>query len=97
MSSLRESRWWDKALEGGLPDCRLTLGRESGVVVRGTPFGEQRMEKVYCANCGKPEGLVTAGWCPHVFVLCQPCAKKNGPPPGLVEVPEAVARGRARA
>lgn len=50
------------------------------------------MEKVYCANCGAPQGLVTADWCPHIFALCNECVAKNGAPP-LPELPEEMVRG----
>jgi hypothetical protein len=91
MVDLRNSRWWDRQLEMGLPDCRL-----SGTNRERTTFqlGRMTFEQVYCANCGAPGGGVTAEWSTHVFYVCDTCARALGPPPGLVEVPEAVVRGR---
>ena len=84
----RNSRFWDKQLEDGLPDSRL---RAKPTIVR----GRMLWEKVYCANCGCDGGLVTAEWSPHVFYQCQQCADKLGAPPGLKEAPEDLIRGKA--
>jgi hypothetical protein len=77
-------RMWDRQLEDGLPDCRLRNGREGKRVMRAHMW----WDPVYCANCGELKGLVTSGFTPHIFFLCDPCAGVNGPPPGCVEVPE---------
>ncbi len=82
MSDLRLSRFWDRQLEGGLPDCRVRRSdRERAIVNR----GRMAFEKVYCANCHKEAGLVTAEWTAHVFFICDDCARTGGPP-GCIEV-----------
>ncbi len=79
----RLSRFWDRELETGLPDCRVKhLERENTLVRR----GQIVFEKVYCANCHKEAGLVTAEWTAHVFFVCDDCARTGGTPPGCVEV-----------
>ena len=92
MTDLRNSRHWDRQLEEGLPDCRL-----SGTNRERTTFqlGRVTFEQVYCANCGDPGGGVTADWSTHVFYICNTCARLLGPPPGAVEIPEAVVRETA--
>jgi hypothetical protein len=73
---------WDRQLEFGLPDCRLSgSSRDKTVVV-----GRMEFERVFCANCGKSGGAVTAGWCSHIFYICDQCDEKLGPPPGCIEV-----------
>lgn len=80
---VRESRWWDKSLESDLPDCRVRSEyRERKLQVR----GRMQMETVYCANCFKESGLVTANWTPHVFFICDPCVGRIGKPPGVTEI-----------
>lgn len=82
---------WDKELENGMPDCRLTGHNR----VRQTVYlGRMEMEKVYCANCGADGGLCTAEWTPHIFYICTPCARKLGPVANLMEIPEEVVRGK---
>jgi hypothetical protein len=85
---LRDSRYWDRQLESGLPDSRLSYSnREKAMVVR----GRMVLEKVFCANCGAEGGGVTPEFAAHVFYVCEPCALRLGPPPGCVEVqPETV-------
>jgi hypothetical protein len=84
---------WDRELELGLPDCRLsnTVQRERKTVKR----GPLTYEMCFCANCGEPDGLVSAEWTPHVFCLCNKCAEfmRAKPLPGIVEVPEHIVRG----
>jgi len=93
VADLRNSRFWDKELEGGLPDCRLSPStREKSIVMR----GRMAFEKVYCANCGVESGLVTAEWSAHVFYVCNACVGINGAPPGCVEAPEEIVRGTAK-
>jgi hypothetical protein len=72
---------WNKELEEGLPDCRLH-NRERNRVLRGRMW----FDMVYCANCGHEGGLVTSDWTPHVFFICNECAEKCGPPPGVTQV-----------
>lgn len=90
MPDLRNSRYWDKQLEGGLPECRLSLSnRERSLVHR----ARMVWETVYCANCGEPDGLVTAEWSAHVFCLCNKCFAKFGVIEGTVQVPDDLVRG----
>ena len=76
------SKGWDRELEGGLPDCRLTGHRRRATLV---PLGRMMMERVYCANCSADGGLVTAEWTTHVFYLCELCKDKYG----ALDLPEA--------
>lgn len=83
MPDLRQSHWWDKELETDLPDCRVSYAqRERKIVHR----GRMAFEMVYCANCGKESGLVTAEWTAHVFFVCDDCVLRQGTPPGCSEV-----------
>jgi hypothetical protein len=92
--ALRDGSQWDRQLEGGLPDSRLSgTARERTVVVH----ARRRWERVFCANCGADGGLVTADWAPHVFYLCNGCAAACGAPPGAVEADEGAVRGGAPA
>jgi hypothetical protein len=84
---LREGNW-NKELEGGLPDSRLRDPSKT-IIIR----GQMAYEKVYCANCGKPDGLITAEWSPHVFCICNACDAKLGRF-GLIEIDESVIRGK---
>jgi hypothetical protein len=90
----RNSKYWDKELEGGLPDSRLSGSKREHTAVhmqaRGIMRGKMWMEKVFCANCGDEGGLITPEWAAHIFYICWPCAERLGPPPGLVEVSEEV-------
>jgi hypothetical protein len=81
---LAKSRYWDRQLERGLPDCRLSaLHRERRTFV----IGRVEFEYVYCAQCGEWHGGgVTANWSAHVFFLCDRCVAENGAPPECVEV-----------
>jgi hypothetical protein len=89
----RDGRNWDRQLEGGLPDSRLRgTERENKTIV----YAHQLWERVFCANCGRDGGLVTAGWSAFVFYVCDECAAKCGPPPGAVEAPAAAVRGGAQ-
>jgi hypothetical protein len=73
-----------------LPDSRA---RETRGLIR-TPTGN--MVPVYCANCGKPAGLVPESHITHVFALCDHgCAGKYGDAAhGMVD-PDAIYRERA--
>lgn len=77
--SLRNSRFWDREFESGLPDCRL---QAKPTVVH----GGRLWEMVYCADCGEPYGLVTAEFSAHVFYVCELCVKRKGAPPGVKEI-----------
>jgi hypothetical protein len=81
---------WDRELEGGLPDCRLTGHRRRATTMS---LGGVLMERVFCANCGADGGLVTADWSPHVFYVCDKCETVGGKL-ALPEVPDDVVRGR---
>lgn len=60
-------------MSDNLPDSRSRAGR-GVVLVNGENF-----VPVYCANCGKPYGVVPESHITHVFVLCdQGCAGKFG-------------------
>jgi hypothetical protein len=73
---------WDRQLEEGLPDCRLSgpRRRATTLVHRG-----KLKECVFCANCGKSGGVVDADLLAHVFYYCDDCYHKFGckPPPGM--------------
>lgn len=83
---------WDRQLEEQLPDSRLG-NRERGRIYRAHMW----WEPIFCASCGTSGGAVTADWSPHVFFVCDGCARKNGPPPGVrqVAVEDEVAMRRA--
>jgi hypothetical protein len=51
------------------------------------------MEQVFCVNCGRSGGMVTAEWAKHVFYLCDPCAETHGHLP-IPELPESLVRGK---
>ncbi len=82
MSLLRDGSW-EKELEGGLPDCRLTGSARDRKTIS---YARMLWEKVFCANCGCNGGYVTADWSPHVFYICDACVGKMGAPAGCVEV-----------
>jgi uncharacterized protein (DUF934 family) len=47
------------------------------------------MIQAYCGNCSAPHGYVPAGAAfTHVFVLCDDCYEKHGPPANAMRVPE---------
>lgn len=83
---------WNRELENGLPDCRLTGHRRRATTV---PLGRMLMERVFCANCGADGGLVTAEWSPHIFYLCEDCARTCGhlTLSGVIEINETTVRG----
>lgn len=94
MPDFRESLNWDKQLEEGLPDCRLSYSnRESKTRKR----ARMEMDVVFCGTCGKESGLVPVHT-PHVYFLCDDCfAKMLGvPPPGMAQVPDEVVQGWSR-
>lgn len=37
--------------------------------------------KIFCANCGKPDGWVTKDWAYYVSSLCDQCVFTHGHPP----------------
>jgi hypothetical protein len=77
---------WDRQLEDDngqrYPDCR-SKNTEDRVY-----FGNMWWDRVYCANCGELDGLVTSDWTPHVFVLCNKCVGVNGEPEGMQKLTE---------
>jgi hypothetical protein len=85
------SRFWDRSLEMGLPDSRLSGPRRRATMV---PLGRMMMERVYCANCGGDGGLITADWSAHVFFVCDGCVETIGKPPGCIEADEGTIRGK---
>lgn len=86
---------WNRELEFGLPDSRLTVDRATKQAQGMTPHGRMWMEKVFCANCGCDGGLVTPEWAQHIFYLCDECAHKHGTIEGTVEVHDSVVRGKS--
>jgi len=52
------------------------------------------MEEVFCANCGRPGGMITRDWAAHVFYLCDRCEDQHGHLP-IPELPESLVRGRS--
>jgi len=89
--ALRDGKNWDRELEGGLPDSRLSgTARENTTVA----YARQLWERVFCASCGCDGGLVTAEFSAHVFYVCQECTDKMGAPPGMVEADENAVRGK---
>lgn len=52
------------------------------------------MEECFCANCGKPHGMISRDWAAYVFCLCDDCVGKHGKPPHLIEIPEDVVTGQ---
>jgi hypothetical protein len=45
-----------------------------------------KYERVFCANCAKEGGHVSADWSPHVFFLCDDCFLTGGTPPECTQV-----------
>ena len=70
------------------PDCRLVgpKGREHVMTLGGLVF-----EKVFCANCGADGGGVPARNVPHVYYLCDKCARTHGRP-DMVQLPDDLVR-----
>jgi hypothetical protein len=89
---------WDRQLEvralagnqGRLPDCRLRGTARARTIMR----AHMEWELVFCANCGKEGGMVTAEWTPHVFYLCDRCAAWGAEQQlGLQQAPDEIVRG----
>jgi hypothetical protein len=81
---------WDRVLESGLPDSRLSGSRRRATtVIR----GGMKYEPVFCANCGGSGGMITADWSPHVFFLCDDCFLAGKGQPDAVMADEATIRG----
>ncbi len=60
--------------------------RQSGIVMRGSvPW-----VPIWCANCGKPGGMVPQATATFAFYLCVPCSEKHGNIEGTVMVPDEV-------
>lgn len=73
---------WDKQLEKGLPDCRVAFqDREANR----HPVGRMMWDKVFCAQCHKLYGACSPNIA-HIFYICDPCVRVNGPPPDCVQV-----------
>jgi hypothetical protein len=86
---------WNKELEFGLPDARLsgTARDNKQLQANHRIIGRMWMEKVFCVNCGCDGGAVTPEWAAHIFYLCDECAKTYGQIDGAVQVPDEVVRG----
>lgn len=81
---------WDRELESGLPDSRLSgPRRRATTVIR----GGMKYETCFCANCGKSGGLITADWSPHCFYLCDDCFLAGKGQVDAVMADEATIRG----
>lgn len=77
---------WDRELEKDgnvfLPDCRVRpIERDQ----HRFKLGSLVFDQVYCAECGKPWGGVTPN-SPHVFYLCDDCARGYKPPAGVAKL-----------
>ncbi len=81
-----EKHSWNRELEFGLPDSRLTVDRAKGHRQGMTPLGRMNMDRAFCMNCGRDGGLVTPEL-QFFSYLCDACAYKWGTPPGMAEVP----------
>lgn len=69
-----------------LPDSRLKTKR---TVVRAPLAGVMvNWVKIFCANCGKPYGMVPEQSCTFACWLCDPCADKWGPQFATALMPE---------
>ena len=73
---------WDRELEEGLPDCRVSpFAREYKRVA----IGRMQWDIVFCAQCHKPQGAVPPA-CPHVFFICDQCMNDHPPPPEIMRL-----------
>jgi hypothetical protein len=71
-----------------LPDSRTksrSKGRTGSVMIEGVVW-----VPVYCANCGKTQGLVPEENITFAFFLCDDCAEKMGPIAGTYMEPDEV-------
>jgi hypothetical protein len=82
LNDLRLSKFWNREVEFGLPDCRLRHGERQPVLLHGTRLA---VDAVFCANCGTLEGYATVET-PHIFFICDTCVGCSGKPSGLTEV-----------
>jgi hypothetical protein len=82
-----EKHSWNRELEFGLPDSRLTVDRAKGQMQGMTPHGRMWMDRAFCMNCGRDGGLVTPECVQFFSYLCEECAYRWGTPPGMAEVP----------
>jgi hypothetical protein len=48
------------------------------------------MIPIYCANCGKSQGMVPEKMITFAFALCQGCCDKHGTPAHMMMEPDAV-------
>lgn len=80
-NDLRLSKFWDREVEFGLPDCRLKASEREVVMLN----GRLPVHAVYCANCGGLHGYATV-WTPHIFFICDACVGRAGKPPRALEI-----------
>ena len=74
-----------RGIAKALPDARAQRSRnEKKSVYLGW------MEECFCANCGKPHGMISQEWPAHVFALCDDCVSRYGQPPHLARVPDSL-------
>ena len=73
---------WDRGLEGGLPDCRVSPFARDG---NRMAVGRMSWDIVFCAQCHKPYGA-THPSCPHVFYICDSCVRLNPPPSEIMKL-----------
>lgn len=73
---------WERELERGLPDCRIRPIDRDMARYR---HGRLVLDRVFCGSCHEPFGGVMPN-CPHVFYICDDCARVKGAPPECVEV-----------
>ena len=81
-----EKHSWNRELEFGMPDSRLTVDRAKGQRQAMVPYGRMWMDRVFCMNCGCDGGLATPEL-QFLSYICDECAYKWGSPPGMFEVP----------
>lgn len=77
---------WNRELECGLSDSRLTIDRARGQQQGMTPLGRMWMDRAFCQNCGCDGGLVTPEL-QFFSYICEECAYKWGTPAGMAKVP----------
>lgn len=78
-------------MNGVLPDSRLRDPKGTLMVDWDMPGGGHvriEVEPVFCANCGKPHGLVPKENTTWAFWLCQDCFEEHGVPANLLVEPD---------
>ena len=79
----RNSRLWDKQLEEGLPDCRVTEHRrDEHKIIKGS----NAFDLIFCGSCSKPSDFMATNDTTFAFYLCNDCASKMAPQ-NAVEIP----------